>query len=123
MIYLYIILVLIFLYLVYFNIIGNKNVKKFGEARYFLKYIILPLQVEYPNHKKIIENKGRLKYAFYDDLFELTFDFIYLPNKIQVTIQQKTHLKSEKRTATCVYDIDEIRNCCNQLVDKIVIGY
>jgi hypothetical protein len=121
MIYVYVGLAVVFLYYIYYTVTINDKVKRYGEPDYFLKYILLPLKVEYPKHKKLAENKGRIKYVFYGDLFELNFEFIYLPSKIQVSVLMKSHLKSERYTSTCKYDIDEIQNCCNELVEKLMM--
>lgn len=101
---------------------SSSNVNKFGHAKDFLNQIIVPLQIEYPKHKLVNENKGRLKYVFYDDLFELSFEFIYMPKKIQVTIEQNTHFKIEKRVAKCDYNLEAVRGCCNKLIEEIIFG-
>jgi hypothetical protein len=119
MIYVYVGLAVIFLYYIYYTITINNKVKMYGEPDYFLKHILLPLKVTYPEHKKLAENKGRVKYVFYGDFFELNFEFIYLPSKIQVSVLLKSNLKSERYTSTCNYDIDEIQKCCNELVAKL----
>ncbi len=121
MIYVYIGLAVVFLYYIYYNVSVNNNIKKYGEPEYFLKFILAPMKVTYPKYKKISENKGRIKYAFYDDLFELNLDFIYLPSKVQVSILMKSNFRNERRTATCLYDIDEIEKCCNKLIENIIL--
>jgi hypothetical protein len=121
MIYIYVGLAVIFLYYFYYTVTINNKVRKFGEPDYFLKHILLPLKVTYPEYKKLADNKGRVKYVFYGDLFELNFEFIYLPSKIQVSVLMKSNLKSERYTSTCQYDIDEIQKCCNELVEKLIM--
>jgi hypothetical protein len=121
MIYVYVVLAVIFLYYFYYTVTINNKVRKFGEPDYFLKSILLPLKVAYPEYKKLAENKGRVKYVFYGDFFELNFEFIYLPSKIQVSVLMKSNLKSERYTSTCQYDIDEIQKCCNELAEKLIM--
>jgi hypothetical protein len=122
MIYVYVGLAIILLYFIYYNFKINNKVEKYGEPEYFLKHILLPLKVTYPKYRKLAENKGRIKYVFYDDLFELNFEFIYLPNKIQVSVLMNSNLSSKRVTATCKYDIDEIQECCNKLASKMILG-
>jgi hypothetical protein len=121
MIYVYVGLAVIFLYYFYYTVTINNKVRKFGEPDYFLKGILLPLKLTYPEYKKLAENKGRVKYVFYGDFFELNFEFIYLPSKIQVSVLMKSNLKSERYTSTCQYDIDEIQKCCNELAEKLIM--
>ena len=121
MIYVYLGLAVIFLYYIYYTVTINNKVRKIGEPDYFLKGILLPLKVTYPEYKKLVENKGRVKYVFYGDVFELNFEFIYLPSKIQVSVLMNSNLKSERYASTCQYDIDEIQKCCNELVEKLMM--
>jgi hypothetical protein len=122
MVYIIIVITIVLLFYVYWNYQNNKNRKKYGEPEYFLKYILLPLKVAYPKHRKLDENKGRIKYVFHDDMFDLYFDFIYLPSKIQVSILVESNLLRQRLTKTCEYNIDEIQKCCNELVSKLIYG-
>ncbi|MBP5982239.1 MAG: hypothetical protein KA734_00835 [Fluviicola sp.] len=122
MIIIYSSLAVILIYFIYFNLQSGKNVKKYGDAKYFLSEIITPLILTYPNNKLVHESKGRLRYEFYDDLFVLSFEFIYQPSKIQVTVRQNSVVKKEMRSSSCMYDISEIKECCNKLVQQIVTG-
>jgi hypothetical protein len=117
--------VLIFIYLtfhIYFVYKTHLNTKKYGHAKDFLIFVLLPLRQEhsnYGNYDKIIINKGRIKYVFTDNLYEIIFDFIYQPNKIQITLFYKSTVKSLTKSSTCSYNQDEINKCCESLMKEI----
>ena len=122
MTFVYVLIIVIITFYVYSLVRSNANANKYGKPSIYLKEIIDPLRLSYPNYKLVNENKGRIKYEFYDNLFVLTFDFIYQPNKIQITVTQNSVLGKKMKSGTCNYNLNDVRDCCNDLVKNILVG-
>ena len=97
----------------------NKNVRLYGEAEDFLRYVILQLKVSNPNHRRLIASKDQLKYFFMHVDGEITVEFIKKKKKIGVTVIFKSHRVQRKLRESCDYNEISVENCCNDLITRI----
>jgi hypothetical protein len=101
-------------------LIPSKKIKQYGPAKIFLFSVLTKLKGEFPMYKLIDENDGRVKYEFKSTTINFTIDFIYMKNKIQLTISadgNKFHV-----CESIPYDIDEI-NFATDLMLRQLQGY
>lgn len=116
MIVLYIIIGIVVLAFVGNFLGGGKQAKEHGPARVLVYPIIDRLEKEFPKHKKLVDNDGRLKYHFFSDSFDFTTDFIYSPRGVQVTMEFESMLGNKaRRVKNCGYDTDEIERAVTDI--------
>jgi hypothetical protein len=88
---------------------GVKNIETYGPPRIFLNKIIRAFSEDFPSHKLIIENQGRIKIKFQSQSYSLTTDFIYQNTSIQVSLTFDSMVGDHKiRTFNCPYDVETI---------------
>jgi hypothetical protein len=83
-----------------------QRIKKHGRANVFLFRVMTKLKSDYPIYETVIENDGRIKCRFNSPGYSFTVDFIYMRNKIQLTVQGETN--KFHVCETLPYDAEEI---------------
>lgn len=127
MIFIYIFIGLIVAFYIYYLVTINTIVKRYGVPEIFLSSLIQSIKINYLKNEKVIKSKSRLTYIFYDHIlfvqpYVISYDFQYLRNKIQITLNLEINEESRQLTAYCRYDKREIAECCDELASKLLLG-
>lgn len=87
-----------------------KKFKEFGPIRQFLAPLIDSLEKDYLSYKIINANNGRYKVICYADNHSITYDFIYLANKIQTTVVVKGGFQKTTLVWVTPYSCSDVAN-------------
>jgi hypothetical protein len=112
----YLIIVISLLLVLYF-FIPRKKINNHGPAKVFLYPVLKKLRDEFPIYNIIIENDGRVKYKFHSTNLIFTADFIYMRNKIQLTVS--SDLNKFHVCESYAYDVGEIDLAINLILRSL----
>lgn len=97
-----------------------QNAKVYGPPRTYLSDIIYNFDSQFPSKRTLIENKGRYKTQYLSQSFDLTVDFIYLPDKIQTTLTFNSIIGKRMRVFNCPYNTEIIENEISEKYKELI---